>query len=485
MKAGLARKNAPPPQIVILGAGPAGVAAAWRLARRGLSRVVVLEQHDTVGGNAGSFELDGLRVDYGSHRLHPSTDPQILRDLTRLLGDELLRRARHGRIRLRGRWIHFPLKPLDLLTHLPSGFLLGAAADAMGKLWPGGSNGDDSFASVLERGLGRTICREFYFPYAQKLWGLPPTELAATQARRRVSGNSFAKLARKLAATVLLGGTARNGAGQFFYYPRRGYGQISETLAEAARAAGAEFRLRARVIGLGHAGRRAHAVRFLQGGSDEVIPADAVLSTLPLNLLVECMEPPPPEEVRCAATGLNFRGMILVYLVLAQDRFTEFDAHYFPEPRLPISRLSEPKNYSGAAEPRGRTVLCVELPADPGQPLWQLSDAELGCAVCGWLEEAGLAVRAPILRVVARRLRCAYPLYRRGYEAQFARLDDWLGSFENLVTFGRQGLFVHDNTHHALAMAYAAADCISDTGNFHRARWSEHRRSFETHVVED
>src|SRR6476619_1991402 len=121
------------PRIAILGAGPAGLGAAFQLSTRSLATPIVLEQKEGVGGNAGSFLLDGVRVDYGSHRLHPSCDARILEDLTRLLGSDLLRRPRHGRIRLQGRWIHFPLKPADLATHLPLSFGGGAALDIVRK----------------------------------------------------------------------------------------------------------------------------------------------------------------------------------------------------------------------------------------------------------------------------------------------------------------------------------------------------------------
>ncbi len=284
---------------------------------RGTVRVTVLEQQEAIGGNAGSFALEGCWVDYGSHRLHPATPPNILDDLRSLLGADLLRRPRHGRIRLRGRWIHFPLQPLDPLIHLPPQFLLGVAADAVGKRFCA-FTADNSFAGVLERGLGRTLCREFYFPYAEKLWGVPPTELAATQARRRISGDTLGKLARKLQAAF-----TRNGPGRFFYYPRRGYGQISEALAEAARAAGADIRLGAEVTTLLCTGQRVHAVQFREHDGVARVPADTVLSTLPVQRLVERFEPPAPETVRRAAAQLQFRGMLLIYLVLAQDRFTE------------------------------------------------------------------------------------------------------------------------------------------------------------------
>ena len=121
------------PGVVILGAGPAGVGAAYRLAASGKARATVLERSGHVGGLASSFELAGLRVDFGSHRLHPACSPRVLADIRALLGDDLLDRPRHGRIGLMGRWIHFPLKPVDLALRLPPAFGLGAARDAATK----------------------------------------------------------------------------------------------------------------------------------------------------------------------------------------------------------------------------------------------------------------------------------------------------------------------------------------------------------------
>jgi protoporphyrinogen oxidase len=470
------------PQVVILGAGPAGVGAAFRLSREHRAGVVVLEQQETVGGNAGSFELDGIWVDYGSHRLHPACDPGILKDLRELVGEDLLDRPRHGRIRLENRWIHFPLKPADLLLRAPKRFAFEVITDLVRKQLPGSDSRPESFASVLERSLGRTICQKFYFPYARKLWGLPPEELASTQARKRVSGNSVGKILRKVANAVP--GLKPPGAGRFFY-PRRGYGQISQRLYEAAKAAGAQFVFGARVTGVEHEGSSVTAVRYELGGREYLLPTRNVWSTLPITLLVRGIHPAPPLEILEAAKRISFRGMILIYLTLEQDHFTEYDAHYFPEGTLPISRLSEPKNYSNVQEPRGRTVLCAELPADPGSREWEMSDADLGACLCRWLSEAGLPRCGNVLRVTTRRLRQAYPVYRLGYEEYFTKIDQWLGDLEGLVSFGRQGLFVHDNTHHALYMAYSVVDCLGTDGHFDIQRWNEFRRVFDTHVVED
>jgi protoporphyrinogen oxidase len=479
------RESARPPaaqHVVILGAGPSGVGAAYQLVRKGLAGVTVLEQRDGVGGNAGSFELDGVYCDFGSHRLHPVVPPEIMQDLHHLLGKDLLYQTRHGRIRLQGRWIHFPLKPMDLLFGLPKSFALRVLADTVRKALPRPASGPETFATVLERGLGQTICREFYFPYARKLWGVDPEELAPTTAQRRVSGSSVGKILRKVAKQIP--GLKPPGAGRF-YYPRRGYGQISQCLYEAARTAGADFKFGARFVAIERNGSGVKAVRYQLGGQEFEIPTRSVWSTIPINLLVRGMRPEAPPDVLAAASNISFRGMILIYLVLEQDQFSTYDAYYFPELSIPISRLSEPKNFSSSSEPRGRTVLCAELPSDPGRPEWEMSDEELGRRLCDWIGSAGLPAPARVSRVVTRRLRHAYPVYRQDYEDCFSKMDRWLGEIDGVLTLGRQGLFAHDNTHHTLAMAYAAAGCLSREGRFDHARWAECRKEFETHVVED
>jgi protoporphyrinogen oxidase len=467
--------------VVILGGGPAGLGAAWQLARSGKGDAVVLEQRGDVGGNAGSFEVDGIRVDFGSHRLHPSCAPRILADLRGLLGDGLLDRPRHGRIRLRGRWIHFPLAPVDLALSLPPSFGAGVASDSVRKLVRGrAAAGEETFASVLERNLGRTICRDFYFPYAVKIWGVEPDEIAATQARKRVSAGTLSKMIRKVLG--LVPGFKSPGAGRFFY-PRNGFGRISEAIAEAAREAGVEVALgtSVREIRIG----RPHFVVAECDGRTREIPADYVWSTVPLPALARMARPDAPPEVVEASAGLRYRAMALVYVVLGTPQFTRFDAHYFPEQGVRVTRLSEPKNYGARTEPADRTVLCAELPCAVGDAVWSAGDAELGAMVCEDLARCGLPVRVPVLGVTVRRLSHAYPIYLRDYETHFGVLDRWASGIDRVLTFGRQGLFAHDNTHHALAMAYAAVDCLRVDGSFDAPRWTAYRTEFEGHVVED
>jgi protoporphyrinogen oxidase len=459
--------------LVVLGAGPAGLAAALRAARRGL-KVTVLERAGRVGGLAGSFDIAGVRVDHGSHRLHPSTPPRVLGDLRGLLGDDLQSRRRNGRLRVAGRWVGFPLRAGELARELPVPLVARIARESATS--PLRRARADTYAGVLRAGLGPTLYDELYGPFAQKLWGLPGDRISSVQARRRVSADT----AWKIAARIVRGNRG-DGQGQTYLYPRRGFGQIVEALAEAASAAGAEIRLEAEVDSV-----RVVEDEVLVGTQDaDQFTAGHVFSTLPLPVLARISRPAPSLADIESASRLRFRAMLLVYLVHGGGRWTRFDAHYVPGLETPITRISEPANYRDSADdPADRSVLCAEIPCSMTDEVWGLDDESLGDLVDEALARTGLpAVNR--LHVETRRLGQVYPVYRVGFEQDLAGVDAWARMLRRVVTFGRQGLFAHDNTHHALVMAYDAVDALRDDGRFDRYAWTAARERFDRHVVED
>lgn len=468
---------------MILGAGPAGLAAAWRAARTGRS-VVVLEAAPYAGGMAASFEVAGIRVDAGSHRLHPATDPRLLADLRSLLGEDLQTRPRNGRLRVAGSWVGFPLKPVELARALPGRMLVGIGRDAI--TGPLRKPREDTFAEVLRCGLGPTLYDALYGPYSRKLWGLDGSQIDGEQARRRVTADTPWKVAGKIVARARPGkatGEGGSGQGQIFHYPRRGFGQIVDALAQAATDAGADIRLSSPVARI-----------VPRSGSDSsplVDTADGttvtgrhVFSTVPLPRLAKMSDPKAPDNVLTAADGLTFRAMVLVYLVHSGGRWTGFDAHYLPADGTPITRLSEPANYRiSADDPADRSVICAEIPCAPGDSIQTADDATLAEIVADTLARTGLPAMH-VEEVVVRRVNHVYPVYTRGYGAALTTLDDWARGIPGVTTFGRLGLFAHDNTHHALAMAYDAVAALTPAGFDHHA-WARARERFNAHVVED
>jgi protoporphyrinogen oxidase len=472
-----ATRDVPPlsADAVVIGAGPTGLAVAWRAAAAGRS-IVLVEAADQVGGMAGSLDVGGMRVDLGSHRMHPSIDPGILRELYRLLGTDLQTRSRHGRLRLADRWVAFPLEAGDLVRQLPPRFAAGAALDAVTGVVRRPRR--DTFAEEVRAGLGPTVASWFYEPYVRKLWGVDPDELAGELARRRVAARSPGALLRKVRRR-------RAGAGRTFLYPRRGYGQVSEVLADAAVGAGADVRLSCPVaaieLGSPELGL-SHRVHVADGPA---IEAPVVFSSVPVARLAGLVEPAAPRAVRDAASALRHRAMVLVYLVVPRSRFTEFDAHYLPSLDNPVSRLSEPKNYRDSRDdPDDVTVLCAEVPCWEDDATWSADPHTLGEMVREALVRDGLPDPTPV-DVAVRRLAHVYPDYRVGFAEHLATVEHWLAAEPGLVTLGRQGLFVGDNTHHVLAMAWAAAAALGPGGDFDGDAWRAARESFRTHVVED
>jgi protoporphyrinogen oxidase len=176
--------------------------------------------------------------------------------------------------------------------------------------------------------------------------------------------------------------------------------------------------------------------------------------------------------------------MVLVYLALARDRWTDFDAHYLPGPDVLASRVSEPKRYRDGPDPAGRTVLCAEVPCTPGDDVWRAGDEDLAGEVAIGLESLGLPAVRPFA-VEVRRLAAVYPVLRRGDVERLAAVHRWVDSLPAVVTLGRGGLFAHDNTHHVLVLAREAAACLGAGGSWDAPRWAAARARADAAVVED
>ena len=449
------------PSVLVVGGGPCGLAAALGAARAGRS-VELLEAAPRLGGMAASITVGGQRVDLGSHRLHPSLEPRVRALLDEALGADLQERRRNGRLHLAGRWVAFPLRPADVVRSVPVGVGARIATDIV--TGPLRRPRDGSYAEFVRAGLGPTALATFHGPMATKLWGCDPSGLSADLARRRIAVNGGGRLLRRVARGA-------RPAGRTFLYPRLGYGEVVDRLAGSAVVAGARIETGRRVDVL-EPGR---PVRVTLDDGRRINP-DRVLWTAPLDALVGVVAGAPD----IAPPG--HRGVVLVYLVLDEDCYSDFDAHYVPDPDVAFARLSEPKNYRDGPDPAGRTVLCAEVPATVGDACWAASDDALARIVLDGMDRLGLR-RPAVAGVEVVRLPRVYPVIAVDDDARLRALE-WADGLDGICVLGRQGLAVADNLHHVMDMALGAVECLGPDG-WDEARWRAERARFDTFVVDD
>lgn len=440
----------------VVGGGPAGLAAAYRLTQLGAGPVLLAERAEALGGLAAGFRQGLYTLDYGPHRLHPETDPAVMADLRALLGGELRYRPRRGLIHLDGRYVPYPLGLRSLGTlglPLAARLALGLARRPRGRQ-------PASYADVVRARLGEPMYRLFYEPYARKVWGVPAEGIAADQADLRVNQRGPADLVR-----ALLGHAGPTG----YYYPAGGFGRIPAAYAGALAAAGVCLRTAVEVRAVRWSAGRVHALTLQdRAGAATVVEVDDLCWSAPPAALLQALDPAPPAEVMAAAQALRHRALVLCYVVLDVDRVGTADTYYFPSERFPFNRVIEQKHFSASLVPAGVTVLGMDIPCAAGDALYSASDARLRDLVEPALGAAGL-LPGRVVDVFSRRLAAAYPVYDLKYRAALDVVESFLHTIGNLWLIGRQGLFLHNNTHHSLVMGYRAAEAMA--GDRDRAAW--------------
>jgi protoporphyrinogen oxidase len=442
---------------VVLGAGLAGLAAGQALARAG-RRVKVLERDPAVGGLARTVARGPFRFDLGGHRFF-TEDPAIDRLVRDLLGPEWLTVNRRSQILLRGRYIDYPLSPLNALSGLglPTSLriVLDHAAERFRSRFA--SRQPVTLEDWVVGRFGRTLFDLYFKEYSEKVWGIGCDRISADWVAQRIQGlslgaalrNAFFRRREAVPRTL----TDR------FLYPAQGIGRIAERLREEIARQG-EVRCGVEVRRIRHRDFRVEAVLVRDGTGTSAVEGSAFVSTVPLPDLVRMLDPRPPGEVLGAAARLGFRDLVVVAVMLRRRRATDQSWIYFPERWLPFGRLHEPTNWSERMAPGGATLLVVEQFCFRGDETWRASDRDLAEAVLHHLHGLGLVSRGEVLDTAVLRVPQAYPLFEVGYRQHRQTVLRYLRRFRNLFPAGRGGTFAYHNMDHAMASGLEAADRI-------------------------
>ena len=446
---------------VVIGAGPAGLTAAYLLAREGYE-VTVLEADDMVGGISRTSRYRGYRFDIGGHRFFTKYE-RVAELWEEILPDDFIEVPRLSRILYDGRFFMYPLRARDALRGLGLWKAVEIVASyAMARLRP--SPTEDNYEEWVTNRFGRKLYETFFKTYTEKVWGMPCTEIRAEWAAQRIKGLSLGRAI--LSATGLTRRSAEiRTLIHKFRYPRLGPGQMWERCRDLVEAKGGEVLMRHRVDQLEVVDGEVVAVEATTPEGRRRFEADHVISTMPLRGLVDSLRPVPSRAVREAAGRLRYRDFIVVALILDREDLFPDNWIYVHTPGVQVGRIQNFNNWSADLVPEpGRTCLGMEYFCFAGDGLWNSPDSELLDQARRELRELGLADQAQVVDGAVVRMPKAYPIYDRAYRPSVDRIRDHLAGLPNLHTVGRNGMHKYNNQDHSMLTAMLTVD------NMHGAR---------------
>ncbi|NES16195.1 MULTISPECIES: NAD(P)/FAD-dependent oxidoreductase [Micromonospora] len=446
---------------VVIGAGPAGLTAAYELLRHG-EAVRVYEADDVVGGISRTVQRDGWRFDIGGHRFF--TKVSRVEDFWHeILPDEdFLLRPRMSRIYYRGALYDYPLNAGNALRNLG---LLEAlrCVGSYGRARLRPPKDQSHFEGWVSARFGWRLYSIFFKTYTEKVWGMPADQLQADWAAQRIKNLSL--------STAVLGALLprRNRKDvtsliEEFQYPRHGPGMMWERCAEEVEKRGGTVRTGTRVSAVHRdpAARRATGVTVLDEAGERTEPADHVISSMPISALVRALRPPAPAEVRAAADDLRYRDFLTVALVVPEEFSFPDNWIYVHDPAAKVGRIQNFGSWSPYLVKGGRTCLGLEYFVFENDEMWRTPDADLVAFATAELERLGLVRPGCVETGYVVRMPKAYPVYDERYQRNVDVIRDWLArEVPNVHPVGRNGMHRYNNQDHSMLTAMLAAENIA------------------------
>jgi len=444
----------------VLGAGPAGLTAAYVLAKRGVP-ATVFEADGLVGGIAKTVEFKGYRFDLGGHRFFTKLKP-IARLWEDVLGDEFLTRPRLSRIYYGGKYFYYPLEARNVVRQLGLVESIRCALSFFAAVVTP-RRSVETFEDWVTARFGRRLYERFFRTYTEKVWGIPGSEVRAEWAAQRIKDFSFwhallsiLHLQRAMVTTLI----------EEFHYPRLGPGQMWEAVRDRVEEAGIEVRLNQPCLAISHAAGRVDRVTIRTNGSTTEVPVDGVISTMALRDLIECLDPPAPEAVLTAARRLRYRDLCLVALILDEEEPFPDNWVYIHDPGTRAGRVQNFGAWSESLVVPGTTCLGVEYFCSEGDDIWEMPHDEAVKLATHELARIGLIDASHVVDGVKIRVPKAYPMYDGTFREDVAVIRGFLETIGNLKTCGRNGLHRYNNQDHSMWTAILATLNLVDGSNY-------------------
>jgi len=445
-------------KVVVIGAGPAGLTAAYQLGKEGAA-ATVLEADSVVGGISRTAQRDGWRFDIGGHRFF--TKVKAVEDLWHeiLPDSDFLTRPRMSRIYYNGTFFDYPLKPMNALKGLG---LKEAVLCVASYLWARVRPPKDqtSFEGWVSARFGNRLYRIFFKTYTEKVWGVPASEIKADWAAQRIKNLSLFKA---VVNAVLPKRNQKDITSliEEFQYPKYGPGMMWERCRELVEAQGSKVVMESGATRVHHEVGRAVAVTAEHDGQPTRYEASHVISSMPITTLLKIMDPPPPPEVLAAANALTYRDFLTIALVVPESDGFPDNWIYVHDPKVRLGRIQNFGSWSPYLVKEGRTCLGLEYFVFEGDDLWTSADSELVELGKRELAALGLADPARVEAGYVVRMPKAYPMYDGTYKANVAVLRSWLeANTPNVYPVGRNGMHKYNNQDHSMYTAMLSVENI-------------------------
>lgn len=441
-------------RIAIIGAGPAGATAAFKLAQDG-HEVTVFESGSRAGGLSQSIPLWGQTVDLGPHRFFTANE-----DVNRLwfsvVGNAYRSVDRLTRVFYKDRFYYYPLRPFNVLANLgpvESVRCLGSYAAAIARQ----KATTDDFESWVTARFGSRLYRTFFKTYSEKLWGIPCSELSADFAAQRIRKLSLYEAVKN--SIIGSSGRQHETLVDHFVYPKGGTGWVYEQMVKSIRDHRGTVHFDTPVA---HLGKSVDDSWTVQTDRTEYCGFDSVVSSMPVTTLISSVDN-VPDSVHRAAQALPYRNTILVFLrVAAQELFPD-QWLYIHSPELQVGRITNFRNWVpelyGSSDD---SILCCEYWCNSSDPIWTGTNADWEQRASREVAATGLVDQHLVKDVSVIRIERSYPVYSRGYHGNLDIIKSFMNSCDGLWAVGRNGTFKYNNQDDSILMGMMAAREISE-----------------------
>ena len=453
--------------IVIIGAGPAGLACAWKLTQSKTKlKITIIEKDKRVGGLAKTLQYKGNRFDIGGHRFYTKLSDVHEFFLT-IVGKDMKQRKRLSRIYFSERYYQYPLQIADVLKNIgvveSFRIVVSYVLRQLNK-----HKHEVSFSQWVENRFGDVLFSLFFRSYTEKVWGIPTTELSADWAKQRIQNfslpqaalNALTKKNTKKVKTIITQ----------FLYPEKGPGQVYETMEKILKKRGVVFIKQAEVVDIKKRYKRITDISYTKDKKTKRIGVDAVVSTMPYQQLVGLLT--PPRIIQKELKNLQFRHLLTVNFRVKGNPFPD-NWVYIHDPTVAVGRIQNFRNWSPKMAMRGMSPISLEYFCHETDEFWNRTDSDILAFAKSEIETIRLFDTRTILDGFVYRVKDAYPIYTVDYQKPLTLAKRYTDTFKNLYPCGRGGLFRYNNMDHSIKTGFLVAEQILQT-KLDGSQWEFH-----------